>query len=378
MMVIGKGLMMERRILTATTVLVVVMALGGCTGPTAPQAPVEVTGDKEVALPASPPRKTNKPGMMKHWDIGVSLAMVTGAEPSATGNAGDDYNSAVKAKDADKDRIRRITEVADHAARDTVRGKGLDLTAEDAAYLKTIATPVATGATKKEMKYYFHFTPKEIPVEGNGPTPQMYHPIEEQALNEVAQAVYFLAQYYIAHNQPEQAEKCYLDIAVMGWHMINERARLETVGWGIGLQEAYLLGDGRIFYGLKDLYTKQGKADRADNLKKYVEGLSDLKSWYTELENCIWSLEKLEAGNVGMYPGDIFNLVQNHPDRAVRAEATLGLGLLKYTVASPGDKAMLRKLIDRQVVSPDEIEKAAGVSAKALDDHGKHVLEGLD
>ena len=322
----------------------------------------------------SPPRKTAKAGMMKYWEIGESLTLVT-AEPSAGGDAGDDYDAAVKAKDADKERIHNITVLADHTTIDAISGKGLALTEADAAYLKTIAAPVAVGVAKKDMKYYFRFTPKVIPVEGTGPTPQKYRPTEEEALTDVAQCLYFLAQYYIAHNQPDEAEKCYLNIAVMGWHMINERARMDTVLWGEGLQEAYLLGDRRIFYGLADLYLKQGRQDRVDALKKYVEGLFDLKSFYTELENCIWGLEKQEAGNIGLYPGDIYNIIQHHPDRAVRAEATLGLGLLKYTVSSRGDQKMLRKLMDRQLATSDEIEKAAGDAANSLDDRGKSILE---
>ena len=145
--------------------------------------------------------------------------------------------------------------------------------------------------------------------------------------------------------------------------LIQERARLEIVRAGVGLQKVACAG-------LMELYRRWEKPERTEQVREYLRGLRLMSSVYTSLDKRIWDLHGAPDGTRGLHPGDIFNLVANHQDRAVRVEATLALGVVKLTCTRRGDRKMAQRLIRRMLDSEDPIERAAARSAQALDAAG--------
>ncbi len=111
-----------------------------------------------------------------------------------------------------------------------------------------------------------------------------------------------------------------------------------------------------------------------EQAREYHDGLGGMSSVYTDLDNVIRTFERQESGAHGPHPGDIFNLVANHADRAVRVEAILRLGVVKLTCVSRGDHKRVRDLINEKLDSDDPIEQAAAKCADALDEKGLNRL----
>ncbi len=303
--------------------------------------------------PTPPTRATLGKGMLTLQKPIEPLTAILPAEPADPGNAANDYRLAWKLYDENKEALQKIFEHENDVYLDKYR-----LTDEEVALLNRIARPIAAGAAKKEMTYY---SPEKMDIP--------YFSAEAEQFQNLAEVPQMLFVHYVGKG-PESypaAEKCMFDILVMVHHMIQERARIDIVRTGIGLQK-------NTCELLELLYDKWKKPDRLKAVRNYRTGLRDISGIYTDLYAIIWQLKRQQSGAFGPHPGDIFNLVANHADRAIRVEAILGLGMVKLTCSSRGDHKRVRELINKKLAGDDPIEKAAAKCADALDQKGFNLL----
>jgi len=306
--------------------------------------------------PSDPTRATTGPGMLKLQQPAEPLTTLLPSAPDGEGNAADDYRQAWRFYDKKTEAITAMIEHYVALMKDEYR-----LTDDDVALLNGVADHISAGTAKKDMSFYI--------------TEQMEvaydEPVEADQFQSLAEVLQILFAHHIGKGEGSYpaAEKCLFDILVLGQHLINERARFDIVRTGIGLQKkaCKLLGH---------FYAKWNKPERIKTVREYRTGLGDMSSIYTELYTVVWKLKLQESGAHGPNPGDIFNLVANHADRAVRVEAILGLGMVKLTCGSRGDHKRVRKLIDEKLNSDDPIEKSAAKCADALDEKGLNRLAG--
>ncbi len=304
--------------------------------------------------PSDPTRATTGPGMLTLQKPAEPLTSLLPSAPDGEGNAADDYRRAWKSYDKNTDAIKAMFKHYFAVIKDEYR-----LTDDDVALLKSVADPIADGAAKKDMSFYLS---EQMEVSYD-------RPVEAGQFQNIAEVPRMLFAHYIGKGEEHYpaAEKCLFDILVLGHHLVEERARFDIVRTGIGLQKnaSELLGQ---------LYGKWNKPERVKAARNYRTGLRDMSSIYTELYAVAWKLTRAESGAHGPNPGDIFNLVANHADRAVRVEAILSLGMVKLTCAGRGDHKRVRDLIDEKLKSDDPIEQAAAKCADALDEEGMQRL----
>jgi len=296
---------------------------------------------------SSPTALTLGPYKLEKLGPTKPITLVLPAMPSGAGNAGEDYHRALQLLQQTGSRVeavlRRIGDVID---------KKYTLSAEEMKLLTDIEAAIAAGAAKAKMEYTFRFTPQKIELPYLAP--------EAEQLRKLAEICIALFFQYTALG-PEhyaQAEKAAFEVLTLGYHMMEERARFDTVIDGVGLQvQACEL--------LQQLYgaDRWNRPDRYRNVKSYLEGLDRMRFIYRNLQKeVIWAGKEM--------PGDVFNLVEHHADRAVRTEAIIRLGVIKLTTPKRGDRKYALKLIARKLRSPDAIERAAAQAAKALDTEG--------
>ncbi|KPK86712.1 MAG: hypothetical protein AMJ81_00550 [Phycisphaerae bacterium SM23_33] len=273
------------------------------------------------------------------------ITLVLPAKPSAEGDAGDDYHRAIELYKQNHDAIVEV------CARLPQVVAGQDkLTEADRKLLDPIQEAIAAGAAKKGMTYSFRLTPSKIE--------SPYHAAEAADFQNLANVPIFLSCACQAAGEQmyPKAEKCLFDLFTMGYHMMAERARMETILYGVGLQK-------NACDLLVRLYaTKWDKPDRARQVRHYAEGLAQIELVYSGHYNrVIWRLPP------ALNPGDVFNLVENHADRAVRLEAVLALGVVKLTCNRRGDRMKVRRLIAKKLGSSDPIDREFAKAADALD-----------
>ena len=210
------------------------------------------------------------------------------------------------------------------------------------------------AAAQEKMTYCFRLGPKEI----HPP----FDPVEASWFQDISSVPFFLSNHYIAEGRQSypKAEKVLQDMFTMGWHMMNERARLLVVRRGFGIQKLACRS-------LEGLYYLWGKSDRAAEVKQYRIDLDFVSGVYLDLERQVLWRIRGDLGLQGPHPGDVFNLAENHQDPAVRHHATIVLGMVKLTCTSSGDKRYVAKLIEKKLKSSDPIEAEAARCAKVFD-----------
>ena len=294
---------------------------------------------KFVAFPApTGPVATAPLAMLALRQPEEPLSLVIGSEPSGAGNAGNDYKLAMDAYQDNKWDIKKILERAQGIARKEYR-----YTPEELGVLKNVADHVAAGAGKEKMSLC---SADEIRMP--------YYPFKADQYEQLMDILDILALHYrMAEDEKgyAQAEKCYFDMLVMGRHMVDERGRFLIVYRGVGVQE--IACD-----GLVGLYGRWQKPDKLKNAKVYRNGLLALGNQYSDLQKV------LRRGSP--HPGDIFNLVANHADPAVRVEAIIRLGQVRHSLLGRGDQRRLRQLIEAKLASDDEMEQAAARAADTM------------
>jgi len=284
-----------------------------------------------ITSPSEPTHATRKSGFMELREPSVSLSAVLGAEPSAPGNAADDYAKAVAVYKANE---RKLSTMRDYRP---VMG-----------LLEQMHKHVAAGAQKREMRYVFVHTPEKMEV-GFLCEPATY-------LTNVADAMDLLAKAHVDAGRHEQAAAVLADKLVMGRHMMNERARVHMVRNGILAQAAAL-------DGLLAVYRlTNAPPEKVSAAQNYADALSAMRSFYEDKQRVVWSLKP--------HPGDIFNVVANEQDRAWKVQAVLALGVVRYTADDSDDARHAEKLLDELVHADDPLVAAAAKAARDLDEAG--------
>ena len=298
--------------------------------------------------PPTSPSRTGRAGMLSFRKIEEPLALVTGAEPAAAGDAGGDYRLAM---DVYRENTQAIDEMIGHARDGDLAGGEYRYTPEQLAILGKVAAHVADAAAKRKMSFYFRLTPKEIK--------RPYFAFEADRFQELYDVLDVLAMHHVfTGGEPEyaDAEKCLSHALVMGRHMVDERARFDIVNQGLIIQET-------VCDTLIALYRRWKKPDRVDAVKAYKGGLLEITGQYAALQGVIWGVELPWRCP---HPGDVFNLAANHEDRAVRVEAIVVLGVVRHGQIKRGDQRIVRKLINQKLTSSDEIEAAAAKAANEM------------
>lgn len=283
----------------------------------------------------------------------VGIETVIGAEPSEPGNAGEDYKEAFAA--FNQEETQKVWQACVRANK---------ITDADMETLRRVVNPLLAGTRKKDMQYYFKFTPQKIDLP--------YQPTEQGDFQDLAAVLQLLAISAQQDEQYQKAEEYLFAYMIVGDQLLNERARWDISKRGLGLVKSACSNKS---WGLAPLYTKWNKPDRVEAVKAFRESLDTVSARYDELYQAIWMYkEDCELG-WNPWPGDVFNLAENHPDRGVRVEAILSLGVIKLTdVNHRGDQKKCRRLIDAKLASTDPIEREAARQADALNREGLQKL----
>ena len=300
----------------------------------------------------SAPYKTAVRGFMDLHVPSTPLSAILPAVPAGAGNAAEDYEKALTLykqhrevidNTADIDRVNAATAASDPWA--------------DPGYkaCREIADLVAAGAKKAEMRYTFVFTPQEL-------TPY-FRPQYAIDLYQISLGPSQCYHLHLERKEYEQAEKRMQDMFILGWHMFNEQAVPYMSMQGLDIMK---VGVQR----LQELYNvwPDGPKDKLASLRKYEYELMDIHELGIQKRRMLWdSLASTPGGNRDkLYPGDVFNMVENEADRAWKVQAILTLGAMKYRVTSRGDIKKTHSLIRQYLNSDDPLIKAAAQCADKL------------
>ena len=289
------------------------------------------------------PEYTLKKSMMRFQEHGQPLSLVLGADPSEAGDAADYYNQAIAAYEANREALEEINSRQPDVARREHRYSN-----EELAQLRKVADLIASGAARAEMSNY---SADEI---------QDARRVEKaERYQELADVLDSLALHHRIEGAPAdmaKVAKCYLDLLVMGRHMVEERARFEIVDTGLGFQDAACSQLGAVY--------RKIAPDKVDAVEEYNLGLAALIEQYSTLRNEVFYVLREEWGCP--HPGDLINLAGGHPDRAIRVEAIIRLGIVKFGGIERGDVDHVQKLIKKGLASEDEFDRAAAKVANGM------------
>lgn len=313
--------MASRLGLIVAGILVVVLAIALAIGLMAPS----VSGATSATL---------KTGFMEMKGGDISPADIIGSMPAGSGNAGDDYARAAEMTKRNEQQIAR-------------RSAGGLRTAGN------IASHVAAGAAKAQMEYTLVHTPGSFEVE------YVYAPARD--LQRVSGALCILAETHRKKKNFREAEKVLHDMLVMGWHMMQERARVDMVQCGLGVQ-------GRALGELQLLYSTWGgqHGGKQPALAAYRSQLRKVRRDYEDKHKICWRTKP--------NPGDVCYILEHDKDRAWRVQALLTLAIVKFTTQRTGDRKRAESLLQRFAGSSDRYEAAAARSGR---DFTSDQLHGL-
>jgi len=305
-----------------------------------------------VDPPTSLPRDTNVAGFLDLKVVDVPLREVIGVEPTAPGNAAEDYQKAVQIHISSANDIE-ATGDAPHF--DGLVASENPWTDPGLKACKQIAAHVADGAKKKNMRYSFLYSPKHLKFG--------YHHPHAEHLFKVAVGVHQCFQVHRDRKEYAQAEKHIKDLLIYGVHVLNERA-FPHVGWqGIEIQTTAL-------QRLQELYKLWAGAPRhrLESIQEYESSLRLVSANYRKKKRIVW--DNIPASDAITFEprlsaGDVFNMAENEKDRAWKAQAVIALGAVKYRMTGRGDLKKAKRLIKQFLLSDDPIVAA---SAKAVDE----------
>lgn len=321
--------------------------------------------------PHSRPRPTSatlKEGFMDEMAIDASLALVTGAEPTGSGNAGDDYKAAFEARKQHEAALAAFDKQLNRSEYDEKLNKSVmgmtkllkgELTppADVLDALKVIAGHVQAGAGKGNFDYTFKHTPKTFEVG--------YQYVGTIEMQKVYIAMARLMWYHLGLKEYDKAIEIQEDLIVMGRHLANEGVRLHMTEMGLGIQSESAAA-------LIDIYGRAAK-EHKQAAKEYEDKIPPLKKYRRAVnvtQARVNSVKRLFSSRT-IPVGDILHIADNHKDRAVRVQAILFLGRLRFEVAGRrGDIRETRKLIEQYADSSDPFEAAAAKAAADLTEDG--------
>ena len=299
--------------------------------------------------PSSPTSATRESGFMDAVKVDPPITTVIGALPSGSGNAGDDYRAAFDEFKANRKAVEAFFDElggSEQTEIDLSRGR-LIPPANVLTALEKIGSHVAAGAGKEKFEYVFTHTDKKEFEVG-------YFYQGTFDLGRVRECMGVLAIYQFGKKQFDQAAQTQKDLLMLGWHMSNEGVRLHMTLAGFDIQIEALAG-------LMDVYYNWGPEHRGKlkPIEQYKDAVKNAKITYDD-KLPIFKALSLEAG-------DIFNIIENHKDRAFRVQALLFLGRVRHESAgNRGDMRYTRKLIDRYMDGKDPYEAAAAKAGRDL------------
>lgn len=283
------------------------------------------------------------PEFLKLISFTLPLEPLVGFQPLGSGNAGDDYKLAADLYVANKDLI----ESAMSDKKEIARGVGI-IGSRTMAIIKQIHAHVSDGARKKQMRYTFVHTPTEFEVG------YFYEPAATN-LQAVAEVVELLMIHHVGRKEYDQAAKVLKDNFVFGWHLVNERARVDLVMRGLWIQR-------RAAAGLLTIYSApSGPRDPAKlkTARKYMDEINGVSEDYEHKHKAVWKVRP--------QAGDIYLVVEGDEDRAMRVQALLALGVVRYTHRNrSGDVTRTNELLAKYVNSDDPMIAAAAKAAREL------------
>lgn len=299
--------------------------------------------------PTPPTSVTRKRDFMDAVEVEMPVTTVIGAAPSAGGNSGDDYRAAFGVYKTNETAIKAFFEKLyddEQVGIDLSKGR-ISPPPDVVSALESIGSHVRAGAGKANFEYVFTHTDKKDFDVG-------YFYQGTFDLGRVSDCMDVLVNYLLGKKQYAQAAQAEKDLLMMGWHMANERVRLHMTLAGLDIQVGALAG-------LSDVYVNWGDEhrDKIRAINEYKDAVNYTRAVTNE------KLEVFQASSIE--PGDIFNIIEKHKDRAFRVQGLLFLGRLRYEVAgSRGDMRYTSKLIDRYAGGKDEYEAAAAKAARAM------------
>ena len=292
---------------------------------------------------SSPSRNARDPEFLKLITFTLPLQPLVGFQPRGSGNAGDDYKLAADLYVANKSLI----ESAMSERKEIARGVGI-IGSRTMAIMRQIHAHVADGARKKQMRYTFVHTPTKFEVG------YFYEPAASN-LQAVAEVVELLMIHHVGRKEYDQAAKVLKDNFVFGWHLMNERARSDLVMRGLWIQR-------RAAAGLLTIYSAPTATKDVAGLKtarKYMDELNAVSEDYEHKHEAVWAVKPPA--------GDIYLVVEGDEDRAMRVQALLALGVVRYTHRHrSGDVTRTNALLAKYVNNEDPMIAAAAKAARDL------------
>lgn len=290
----------------------------------------------------SPTHKTLQEGALDVKAPAMSIGEVLGKTPDGPGNAGDDYAAAVAVWDANRDELQKIYDVLSSTQR--------HLTSQELALCNQVYEKLKPAIHKKDMRYTFVHTPKALNVSAFADGVD-----ELMGLNYVLECI---AEHYRRTEKPRPVVTVNQHRLVLGWHMMNERARMQMVAAGMDVMEAALMF-------LETYYPEIGKDTQAEAADEYRSQIALARSAMETKRKIVWTLEARADGKNAPQPGDLFNIIENDQDRTWRVEALLALAVLRHTEKDHrGNMRKINELLDSYAASDDDLLRVAAEVAK--------------
>ena len=284
---------------------------------------------------ATPPTiATTAAGVLDFQIKTTPLIDVIGSIPSDIGNAGEDYNNAVKyARENESDLEKANDSIAN--------GGGLQGFQEEVCV--KISELMDPGTKKVKMEYTFVFTPKKLKV--------LFTPDGIDELRTLADALDNLCIHYSRSGEVDKVINAAVQEFVLGWHMMSERARAGMVMEGISIQI-------RAMGSLEDAYKQKKDTDKVKSCAAYRKELGNAYDVLHKKMSVLWIPE-------GSVPGDAYNIIENDKDRACRVDAILALGIQKFTAKGHrGNDRVREEFLEQYSNNNDELLRAAAESAR--------------
>ncbi len=291
----------------------------------------------------SDPDRTRQADMLKLRDIHAWPGAVGGPAPGGSGDAAGEYAQAAGIWLANQ---QEITEVR----RRIIRGDQTDagaLPPNVLDVLQQIYQIVERGGHKGQASVARQHV-RDVSLD------PVFRPA--RTYKGVYEALQLLCEHYFSKGNYDQAEQVMRAILRFGWHLMKERGHVSIVMVGVEIQKQALGPAWRLYS--PDFSSPKVNAAAIEEAKAFNKALGDISGLYA------LKLEIVHSQTP--HPGDIFNLAENDEDHAWRVQATLALGLVKFSAGRRGDRKYANKLIERFVNSDDPLIAAAAKAAQGF------------
>lgn len=204
------------------------------------------------------------------------------------------------------------------------------------------------AATKAKMDYTHRFTQVSDWT--------AFRPGYVKAFDGIGQICILKADLLIKAGRTAEAEALLKAVVAFGYHLERERVRYEQTVTGVALQK-------RACRMLQQLYKQTDRADAAQTAGEYQTALETMQDRLEAKASS--TISRLEDASPP--PGEIFWLLDNDKDRMWQIEATLMLGLTRWTAPRKADRnASLERLTALTHYAADPMLNQAAKTALAL------------